>query len=407
MKRPRVVVTGLGVVSSVGIGWRAFWDSLIAGRSGITQLSYVNAMDFPTKFGGEIHNFNPLDFMTNEEANQLGRGAQLAIAATKLALKDVREFPADSTSLRIGVCLGTTMADIQSLEQINETWVKQGAGHIDRSLITRYPAFTLSAHVARHFGFNGPNMMIPTACAAGNYAIGYAYDLLRLGKADIMIAGGVEPFSRTVFEGFSRIFAVAPERCQPFDKNRKGMIPGEGAGIVVLQRLEDLGGESKNRYAEILGYGISCDASHMTIPSSDGVEAVMVSALRDAGLESNDVDYINAHGTGTPANDRTECAAIRSVFGSHTDQMPISSVKSMIGHTMGAASALETIACCLTVKFDQLTPTINFETPDPECNADCVPNIARKANVRIAIKNAFAFGGNNASLVIGKYDGIG
>lgn len=404
MKR-RVVVTGLGVISSVGIGWQAFWESLLVGRSGITKIRYVDTVDYPTHYGGEVHDFDPTQFMPADETRRLGRGSQMAIAATKLALEDAG-LSLDNSTCRTGICLGTTMADIQALESTNEAWVERGEERVRPSWVLQYPSCSMSAQVARRFGLRGPNLMIPNACAAGNYAIGYAYDLLRLDKVDIMLAGGAEPFSRTVFEGFNRILAVAPEKCQPFDKNRKGILSGEGAGILVLERLEDALVRQAPIYAEVLGYGMSCDASHMTIPNVDGIRQVMLTALRDARLQPFDVDCINAHGTGTPANDKTECAAIRAVFGSHTDHMPVSSVKSMLGHTMGAASALETIACCLTVKFGHLTPTINFETPDPKCDVDCVPNTARKATVRVALKNAFAFGGTNASLVIGKYNGI-
>lgn len=404
--KPRVVVTGLGVISSIGIGWQKFWESLLAGRSGITKISYVDTADYPTQYGGEVHDFDPLQFMLAEVAKRLGRGSQMAVAATKLAVEDARWAPDDLSRLRTGACLGTTMADIQALESVNSAWVEQGEDHIRRAWIRQYPSCSMSAHVASQFGFTGPNLMIPNACAAGNYAVGYAYDLLQLGKADVMVAGGAEPFSRTVFEGFNRIFAVAPEKCQPFDKNRQGILSGEGSGVLVLERLENALVRQAPIYAEILGYGMSCDATHMTIPHVEGVQQVMLTALKDARLQPSDVDYINAHGTGTPANDKTECAAIRAVFKSHTDQMPVSSVKSMLGHTMGAASALEAIACCLTVKFGYLAPTINFETSDPECDIDCVPNTARKATVQVALKNAFAFGGNNASLVVGKYDGV-
>ncbi len=403
MKRSRIVATGLGVVSSVGIGWKTFWDSLLAGRSGIRPIRYIDTTDYPTHLGGEVQNFCPEEFMSLSKAKHLGRGAQFAVAATKMALDDaLLDTALILNDQRIGVCLGTTMADIEELESLNSTWVTKGMSGIRGKQITRYLGCSLSGSVGAYFGFHGPNLIIPTACAAGNYAIGYAYDLLRLGKADIMVAGGAEPFSRTVFEGFNRVFAVAPERCQPFDRNRKGMIPGEGAGVVVLERYEDAVARGASIYAEVLGYGTSCDANHMTIPATDGVAAVMIDALRHADISPSDVDYINAHGTGTLMNDKTECAAIRGVFGNRTDHMPVSSVKSMLGHAMGSASALETIACMLSVKFDQITPTINYDTPDPECDVDCVPNQSRRHRIRIAVKNAFAFGGNNASLVIGK-----
>lgn len=400
--KQRVVVTGLGVVSSIGIGWRAFWDSLLAGRSGISKIGYVDTVDYPTQFGGEVKNFDPLDFMPEEEARRLGRGAQMAVAATQLAIDDAG-WSADSLSqLRTGICLGTTMADIQALERADVVWVREGEEHIRPRWVRQYPSCTMSAHVARYFGLTGPNYMIPNACAAGNYAISYAYDLLRLGKAEVMVAGGCDPFSRIAFMGFNRIFAVAPEKCQPFDKNRQGTLIGEGAGVLLLEPLKRAQARGAPVYAEILGYGLSCDAHHMTIPHIDGLTRVMQQALHDAHVSPEDVDYISAHGTGTPANDRAECAAIHEVFGPRATQIPVSSIKSMLGHTMGAASALEAVACALAVHFQDLPPTINFQQPDPECAIDCVPNVGRKHPTNIAVNNSFAFGGNNASTVFSR-----
>jgi 3-oxoacyl-[acyl-carrier-protein] synthase II len=401
MSKPRVVVTGLGVVSSIGIGWKPFWDSLLAGRSGIKRIAYIDTSDYPTHVGGEVTDFAPERFMTAAIAKRLGRGSQFAIAATKMALEDagMSSMPEDA---RVGVCLGTTMADIQSLEAINEQWVQGGESTIPPSWVAQYPSCAMSANMAHHFGFTGPNLMIPTACSAGNYAISYAFDLLRAGRANIMVAGGCDPFSRIAFTGFNRIFAVAPERCQPFDKNRQGTLIGEGAGILVLEPLERAQARGATIYAEVLGYGLSCDGNHMTIPSVDGVTRVMRNALIDAGISPEEVDYISAHGTGTPVNDRTECAAIREVFGSRSGEVPVSSIKSMLGHTMGAASALEAIACNLAIHLNYIPPTINHEAADPECNIDCVPNVSRSRPVRIALNNSFAFGGNNACVVFGQ-----
>lgn len=399
MRRPRVVVTGLGVVSSVGLGWQAFWDSLLAGRSGISEIQYIDTSAYSTHVGGEVSNFRPEQFIRSELVRKLGRGAQFAITATGMALKDAGLL---GSPARIGICLGTTMADVQELERINELLVaNDDERQVSGAPFARYPGFAMSANVATYFGLTGPNIMIPNACAAGSYALGYAFDLLRLERVDVIIAGGAEPFSRTVFEGFSRIMAVAPERCQPFDLHRKGMIPGEGAGVFVLERYDDVRARGASPYAEILGYSLSCDAMHMTIPSVEGIVAVMKRALQSTGVTPDDIDYINAHGTGTPANDRAECLAIRQVFGSKADDLPVSSVKSMIGHAMGSASALETIACVLSARYGRIPPTINFETPDPECDIDCVPNHSRERRIKIALKNAFAFGGNNASVVIG------
>jgi len=399
MRRPRVVVTGLGVVSSIGLGWRAFWDSLLDGRSGISKINYVNTADYPTQYGGEVKNFDPLQFIPPDAARRLGRGAQMAIAATKLALEDAKLSRDPLANCRAGVCLGTTMADIQALEAINQTWVTHDEREISSSLVVRCPSCTISANVAANFSFNGPNLVITTACAAGNYAIGYAVDLLRAGRADVMVAGGVDPFSRIGFTGFNRLFALAPERCQPFDKNRQGTLIGEGVGILVLEPLEAAIQRSAPIYGEVLGCGYSCDGHHMTMPDVSGIEKVMRNALQDAEIGSQDVDYISAHGTGTPANDKAECAAIHRVFGEHSRTIPVSSIKSMLGHTMGAASALEAIACVLAVCHNQVPPTINFETPDPECDIDCVPNLSRQCRVNIALNNSFAFGGNNACLV--------
>lgn len=402
MSQRRVVVTGLGVVSSIGLGWRAFWEALLAGRSGIRPIRYVETAEYPTRYGGEVPDFDPLTFMEPPVARRLGRGTQFAVAAARMALEDAGLGLPLHPEVRAGVCLGTTMADVQALEAVHAAWVARGERGLPVSLMARYPACTMAAQVAKQFGFTGPVMMIPTACAAGNYALAYAFDALQLGHADVMVAGGAEPFSRIVFTGFNRLMAVAPERCQPFDKHRKGMLVGEGAALLVIERLEDAVARQAPIYAEILGYGMSCDASHMTIPQVDGVRRVMRDALQHAQVQPSDVDYISAHGTGTPANDRTECQAIRDVLGEHADQLPVSSIKSMLGHAMGAASALEAVACALAVHDDWLPPTINFETPDPECPVDCVPNVRRRHRVEIALNNAFAFGGNNACVVFGK-----
>ncbi|MEK6528687.1 MAG: beta-ketoacyl-[acyl-carrier-protein] synthase family protein, partial [Nitrospirota bacterium] len=260
--------------------------------------------------------------------------------------------------------------------------------------------------------FTGPNYLIPTACAAGNYAIGYGADLIRAGDIDYAVAGGADSFSKFAFSGFHRLYAMASEKCQPFDKNRKGMIVGEGAGILLLESLDSALKRKADIYAEILGYGISCDAFHITTPHMAGIEKAILKALKDAGVEKEEVDYICSHGTGTPNNDKAECSAIKNVFSASADSLgrkeqyktiPVSSIKSMLGHPMGAASAIEAIACCLAVKEDIIPPTINFETADPECDIDCVPNKARRKRVKVALNNGFAFGGNNSCLVVKKF----
>jgi 3-oxoacyl-[acyl-carrier-protein] synthase II len=402
MTFPRVVITGLGVVSSIGIGWKAFWEALLAGRSGIRRIRYLDTACYPTQYGGEVPDFDAGAFMPEAVARRLGRGTQFGVAAAQMALTDAGLERDLGRQGRAGVCLGTTMADVQALEQLHDAWIRSEDKRLPTRLMPRYPAYTMSAHVAKYCGLTGPALSIPTACAAGNYALAYAFDLIRLGRVDRMLAGGAEPFSRIVFTGFNRLFAVAPERCQPFDKNRKGMLVGEGAAVLVLERYDDALARRAPIYAELLGYGMSCDAHHMTIPDAQGVQRVLRDALRQARLGPSDVDYINAHGTGTPANDLTECAAIRAVFGGHADRLPVSSIKSMLGHAMGAASALEAVATALTVRYDRLPPTINHDTPDPDCPIDCVPNVSRPHAVRTALNNSFAFGGNNACVVFGK-----
>src|SRR3989338_2818493 len=244
--------------------------------------------------------------------------------------------------------------------------------------------------------------MLPTACAAGNYAISYATDLILAGKCAIAVAGGVDPLSRIAFSGFNRILAVAPEKCQPFDRNRRGMLIGGGAGILILESGRSVVMRGGRPFARIAGRGASCDAQHMTIPSVEGIASVMRKCLSNARRDPGEVDYVSAHGTGTQANDRAESAGILAVFGERGRQIPVSSIKSMLGHTMGAASALEAIACALAVHTDAVPPTINYETPDPECPIDCVPNRARKTKVKLALNNSFAFGGNNASVLFEK-----
>ena len=264
-----------------------------------------------------------------------------------------------------------------------------------------YPCHTIAAAVAAEVGFAGVNAMIPTACAAGNYAVAFAADALAAGRADLMLAGGADSFSRITYTGFSRLGAISPDLCRPFDRNRKGMIPGEGAGVLVLEPLDRALARGATVYAEVAGYGLSCDAHHMTgaHPEGEGAARAMERALRAAGIAPEDVSYISAHGTGTPSNDRLEAVAVHRVFGARARRVPISSIKSMLGHTMGAASALEAVACSLAVATGLVPPTANFEEADPECDLDVVPNQARELPVSVAMSNAYAFGGNNASVI--------
>ena len=398
----RIVVTGLGVVSSIGIGREKFWNALIQAKSGITRISSFDTADFPTHLGGEVKDFYPEQFIDKLKTKNFGRASCLAIAAAKLGLEDAGLTLDGLKNQKMGVCVGTTMGESQILMQLNDAWIHKGIEAIDPDLICKYPANALSLNLVNDLGLNGPSYVIPTACAAGNYAIGYACDLIKKGAADRMFAGGTDAFSRLAFIGFNRLLAIAPEKCQPFDKNRKGMIVAEGSGMVVLESYENALKRKAPIYAEVLGYGLSCDAHHMTAPFSEGIKEAIEKALRQAGVMPEEVSYFNAHGTGTLANDKEECLAIKKAFGEHYKKLPVSSIKSMLGHTMGAASAIETIACCLAVKNDVIPPTINYQTPDPECDIDCVPNVCRRQKINIALNSSSAFGGNNACLVLKK-----
>jgi 3-oxoacyl-[acyl-carrier-protein] synthase II len=397
----RVVITGLGVISSIGIGWKEFWDSLLKGKSGISPVSSFDTTNHFTHNGGEVKDFKPEDFIPQEQLKFMNRATQMASSAAKLAIEDAGLIPGYLDNHKVGISFGTTLGDAQAIEKIDMLLINNEP--INEVLICQIPTHAAPSKVAKKYKFSGPNFMFSTACAAGNYAICYGFDLIRADRAEIMFAGGSDPFSRIEFTGFNQLSAVAPKKCQPFDKNRKGMIVAEGAGILILETLENALKRKTPIYAEILGYGLSCDAQHMTNPSFDGISKCIIKAMLEAGIEKEGVDYISAHGTGTIANDRAECAAIKEVFGQFYKQIPVSSIKSMLGHTMGAASALEAIVCALVVKNDIIPPTINFEIPDPECDIDCVPNTARRHIVNIALNNSYAFGGNNSSLVLKKF----
>lgn len=399
----RVVITGLGVISSIGIGKDEFWSNLLKGTSGISPVSSIDTTNHFTHNGGEVKNFHPEEFVPKGKLKSLSRACQMAIAAAQLAIKDSQLSDIDLTTGKTGACVGITSGPVQVIEHINDKLIKHE--ELTKELIWQLPVNSASAIISKEFGFDGPNVLFSTACAAGNYAIGYGYDLIRLNRADIVLAGASDAFSRIAFTGFNQFSAVAPEKCQPFDKNRKGMIVSEGAGVLILESLDNAIKRKAPVYAEILGYGLSCDAHHMTSASVAGITACMKKAMQETDISPNDVSYISAHGTGTQANDRAECAAMKEVFGSHIRDIPVSSLKSMLGHTMGAASALEAIACALTVQNNIIPPTINYETPDPECDIDCVPNHARNHSVAIALNNSYAFGGNNACLVLKKFVG--
>jgi len=403
----RIVITGLGVLSPIGIGHRSTWEGFLSGASGIRPVRSLASDGYNSNLGAEIHGFDAGDWMLNVDPGRIGRASQLAASAARMALTDAGlDGVADST--RAGVAMGTTSGEPGEIENFDDCWLDEKPEAVRADFVNRYRCNSIPEIVAAEVGFRGANIMIPTACAAGNYAIAWAFDTLRAGGADIMLAGGADCFSRITYSGFSRLGAIAGERCRPFDRNREGMVPGEGSGVLVLETEAHARTRGARIYGEITGYGLSCDAHHMTgaHPEGDGAVRAMRQALDSAGHAPSEVSYISAHGTGTPTNDRIETAAVRRVFGEHADLLPMSSVKSMIGHTMGAASAIEAAVCSLAVTHDLVPPTINYSEPDPECDVDCVPNVARQMPVDLAMSNAYAFGGNNASLTIRKWAAV-
>jgi 3-oxoacyl-[acyl-carrier-protein] synthase II len=402
MSDRKVVVTGLGIVSSIGIGKDGFWKALINGKSGIRKVTSFDTAEHRCHHAGEVQNFTPEDHISKRMIPFLGRTSQLAITATSQALEVARFSPRKTNGERIGIFMGTTMGE-KPLEESIDTWVMAGSDNVSKIKILQSSANNIPANIGMYFKLSGPNYMIPTACAAGNYAIGYGVDFIKRGDLDYAIVGGADAFSKLAFTGFQRIYAMASERCQPFDKNRKGMMVGEGAAILFLESLESALHRKAEIYAEVPGYGISCDAYHMTASKPEGISKAILNALKYTRTSIEAVDYINAHGTGTPGNDKNECAAIRNVFKDQLRSIPVSSIKSMLGHPMGAASAIEALTCCLAVRENLIPPTINFETPDPACEIDCVPNKSRIRRVNVALNNGFAFGGNNSCLVIKKY----
>jgi 3-oxoacyl-[acyl-carrier-protein] synthase II len=389
-------------VTSVGIGRQQFWSSLIAGRSGFGKVRSFDTSSYSVHLGAEISDFNPQDYVVELADQAIGRSSQLAIAAARLAIRDGGLDLKSIDPNQAGVCVGTTSGEPHFIEKFDDHCVAGDFERAGRDLIARYPCHVVPGHVAMELGFAGETMMIPTACAAGNYAIAHASDLLRAGRADVMLAGGSDSFSRITYTGFARLGAIAPEVCQPFDRNRKGMIPGEGAAMLVLERKEHAVARGASIYCEVAGYGLSCDAHHMTAahPEGEGAARAMSMALETSDLSPSDVDYISAHGTGTLTNDRLETIAVKKTFGSRAYDIPISSIKSMLGHTMGAASAIEAAACALAITHREIPPTMHWRNRDPECDLDYVPNIARTREVKVAMNNAYAFGGNNSSLIL-------
>ena len=397
-----VVITGIGIVSPIGNGAETFWEALIRGQNGVEEIRSFDTSAFRTHRGGEVKALEPSRYFESCNIPALARGSLFAIAATRMALEDARIDCSDVDRTQVGVCCGTTMGEAKIFESLNSALLNESPEMIEAQLAWHHPPESISFNVAREFGFGGPISMVTTACSAGNYAIAQARDLLQSKRATLMIAGGSDPFSRVAFTGFNSMLAVAPECCQPFDLRRKGMCVSEGCAMLVLEPLKDALLRGAHIYAEVAGCGLSNDAHHMASPHplGRGAIAAMTNALHEAGIEPDQIDYISAHGTGTPANDRMETSAIKSVFGHAAKRVPVSSIKSMLGHKMGAASAIEAAACAFAIDRQIIPPTINYLVPDPACDLDYVPNVARERVVRTALSNAFAFGGNCSALIL-------
>jgi 3-oxoacyl-[acyl-carrier-protein] synthase II len=397
MNKHEVVVTGLGVVSSLGIGRDDFWRNLTAGKSGIKKVTLFDTAGYNRHYAGEINDFDAGRFINKKTMRFFGRSSQFAIAATKLALEDA------SLGLNevrdAAIILGTTIPEGSSVDRVCFDILRDKAQKADRNRLFDIFSPSIAQNVGYFFQTKGINTTIPCACAAGNYAIGHGFDLIKGNRADLVIVGGSESLSRIAFQGFQRLYAMAETICSPFDKNRKGMLLGEGAGVMILESLEHACKRKASIYAEVLGYGLSCDAYNITIPHCTGIKKAMAKALSNCGISADSVDYISAHGTGTLANDKTESTAINAVFGKR--KISVSSIKSMLGHCLGAASAIEAITCVLAMQDSLMPPTMNFTTPDPECDIDCVPNRSRAKKIKVALNNAFAFGGNNCCVGFG------
>ena len=408
----RVVVTGLGTVSPLGNTTDEFWAGLREGRSGIGPITKFDATGFPTRIAGEVRNFDPLKYVDRKEARRLDPYLMYAIAASIMAVEDAGLDPAKTDSTRFGVLIGSGIGGITTLLDSHQTLLAKGHDRVSPFFIPMLIVNMASGLVSMRFGAKGPNSSVVTACATGNHAIGDALKIIQRGDADVMLAGGAEAIIVPLtIAGFCAMKAMStrndePEKAsRPFDLGRDGFVCGEGAGVVMVEALDHARARDARIYAELVGYGMTGDAHHMTAPDpeGDGAYRAMRAALADARLAPEDVGYINAHGTSTPYNDKFETLAIKRAFGDHARKLAVSSTKSMTGHLLGAAGGIEAIATILALHHGILPPTINYETPDPECDLDYVPNHARKQDVDVAVSNAFGFGGTNATLVLKKY----
>ena len=414
MSTRRVVLTGLGALTPIGNTVDEFWSALLQGRSGVGPITKFDATDYPTRIAGEIKNFDPLAFVDKKDARRLDPFLQYAMACAVMAVQDAALDTEKVDGTRFGVLIGSGIGGISTLLDTHKTLLDKGPDRVSPFFIPMMIINMASGLVSMRFGAKGPNSAVVTACATGNHAIGESFKIIQRDDADVMIAGGSEAIVIPLtIAGFCSMKAMStrnddPTRAmRPFDANRDGFVCGEGAGLVILESLDHARARDARIYAEIVGYGQTSDAHHLTAPDpeGDGAARAMAAALRDGGLDVSAIGYINAHGTSTPYNDKFETLAIKRVFGDHARRLAVSSTKSMTGHMLGAAGGVEAIATALALHHGVLPPTINYETLDPECDLDYVPNQARKHDVEAALSNAFGFGGTNATLAFRSYVG--
>ena len=407
----RVAVTGIGLITPLGLSNKETWDAICNGRSGVKNVERFDVTDHKTKIGGEIKDFNPEDFMNPKEARRTDRFIQYAVASTKLAIEDSGLEITEELSPQVGTLIGTGIGGMDTFRDTVIQLEAKGPGRLSPFSIPNIITNLAAGHVSITFNAKGPNCSTTTACAASAHAIGYAMIAIQRGDADVMIAGGTEaPINPLSYGGFNAMRALSTNNddpqgaSRPFDKDRDGFIIGEGSGMLILEELEFAKKRGAKIYAELIGFGMSSDASHITAPSLDGPVRCMKSAIKNAGINPEEIDYINAHGTSTELNDANETKAIKEIIGEKAYQTPVSSTKSMTGHLLGAAGGIEASFSILAIDQGILPPTINYTTPDPECDLDYVPNEARDAKITTVLSNSFGFGGTNGTLIFRKLD---
>ncbi|MFB9329666.1 beta-ketoacyl-ACP synthase II [Paenibacillus aurantiacus] len=409
----RVVVTGMGVMTALGSELQQFWGNLMEGKSGVSHIEAFDVSEYPTQIAAEVKNFNPEDYgIDKKEARRMDRFVQFAVVASQSAVKDAKLAIGENVDPeRVGVMVGSGIGGLGTWEDQHNILLEKGPKRVSPFFIPMMIANMASGQVSMATGAKGPNSTAVTACATGTHSIGDSYKMIQRGDADVMICGGAEATIRpTGLAGFCSMRAMStrndePEKAsRPFDTGRDGFVMGEGAGVLILESLEHAQQRGAHIYAEVIGYGMSGDAHHMTEPDPDGAARCMIRALKDGGLEPSQIDYINAHGTSTPVGDKSETSAIKKAFGDHAYKVAVSSTKSMTGHLLGAAGGVEAVILGLTLQNGIIPPTINLDDQDPECDLDYVPNTPRQADVRIALSNSFGFGGHNATIILKKYE---